>query len=814
MKSILHDLVSKLSSMFRKKETEGITENGLGGNSKSYTKVENASFLEAYFSTFFYSLFGFIQKTCASIYGLNKLSTSNRISVNALGVLTLLLFFCTNEMNAQIVTFDFAGIAGSETSVVSNTNNAGLTTSTITRGAGLSASGNADRLNATGWAVTSIANAVTDNDYMEFTITPNANYQFSVSSIVMQIQRSGSGLTAVALRNSLDGYAANLDAQKAIVDNTSTQTITFTFSQANSASAVTYRLYGYAESGTGSGGPGDGTGNDITVNGSVTSTIAAAISTSGTLASVDTTYGVASASPTSFDVSGVGMSEGILVTPPSEYEVSLNSGLGYATSITVGAAGTIASTQVFVRLTSTANVAGSPYSGNIVLSSTGATSVNVSTVSSTVSQKSLTISGITANNKLFDGNTDATLSGTASLVGVVNSDVVTLVGTPVATFASSAAATGIAVSVTGYTISGAGSGNYSLTQPSLTADITSSPTPVISSSLTASAVYGTVASTYTITASESPTSYNSTGLPAGLTVNTSTGEITGTPSAAPGNYNVTISATNGGGTGSVILVYTITAKNLTVTGAAVTNKTYNRTAAATITGSTLVGVFGADVVTISTTGTFASATVGTGISVTSTQILGGAAAGNYTLTQPTGLTGNITPLALTITTPVAANKQFDGTTTATITGTLAGVIAPDVVTVSLTGTFASSAIGTAIAVTSTSTLSGADAANYSLTQPAGLTANITEPTLYVNTFTGASACPTNGNVPTVATNATGAALTRSTITCSSTANVFNSTTLNIAASPSNTSYIEFSATASAGYQLNVNSLSFFRQAST
>ncbi|MBK8600781.1 MAG: hypothetical protein IPN80_09775 [Flavobacterium sp.] len=52
MKSILHDLVSKLSSMFRKKDTEVISENGLGGNSKSYAKVENASFLEAYFLLF------------------------------------------------------------------------------------------------------------------------------------------------------------------------------------------------------------------------------------------------------------------------------------------------------------------------------------------------------------------------------------------------------------------------------------------------------------------------------------------------------------------------------------------------------------------------------------------------------------------------------------------------------------------------------------------------------------------------------------------------------------------------------------------
>ena len=103
MKSILHDLVSKLSSMFRKKESEVITENGLGGNSKSYAKVENASFLEAYFSTFFYSLFGFIQKNCVSVLGLTKLSSQKLIKVNAFGILTLILFFGMNQSaNAQI----------------------------------------------------------------------------------------------------------------------------------------------------------------------------------------------------------------------------------------------------------------------------------------------------------------------------------------------------------------------------------------------------------------------------------------------------------------------------------------------------------------------------------------------------------------------------------------------------------------------------------------------------------------------------------------------------------------------------------------
>ena len=85
--------------------------------------------------------------------------------------------------------------------------------------------------------------------------------------------------------------------------------------------------------------------------------------------------------------------------------------------------------------------------------------------------------------------------------------------------------------------------------------------------------------------------------------------------------------------------------------------------------------------------------------------------------------------------------------------------------------------------------------------------------IYVNQFTGASACPTNGNTPTMATNSTGTAVSRTTITCNNTANVFSSTTLNITSSISNTSYIEFSATANSGFILNLTSISFFRQGS-
>jgi hypothetical protein len=85
--------------------------------------------------------------------------------------------------------------------------------------------------------------------------------------------------------------------------------------------------------------------------------------------------------------------------------------------------------------------------------------------------------------------------------------------------------------------------------------------------------------------------------------------------------------------------------------------------------------------------------------------------------------------------------------------------------------------------------------------------------LTTNTFTGISACPTNGNVFSTVSNASVTLLSRNTIICSAAANVFNCTTLNNTASRNDNSYIEFTISANSGYKLNLTSLSFLRQAS-
>ncbi|MCX6930043.1 MAG: YDG domain-containing protein, partial [Verrucomicrobia bacterium] len=112
---------------------------------------------------------------------------------------------------------------------------------------------------------------------------------------------------------------------------------------------------------------------------------------------------------------------------------------------------------------------------NVTYRPTDAVNYNTasSTVSVTVNPKALTVTGIKANDKVYDGNTTATLNTTgATLVGKVLGDDVAL-NTAGATgaFTNPDVGTAKTVLVSGLTLSGADAGNYTLTQPTTTAKI-------------------------------------------------------------------------------------------------------------------------------------------------------------------------------------------------------------------------------------------------------------------------------------------------------------------------------------------------------
>jgi hypothetical protein len=112
------------------------------------------------------------------------------------------------------------------------------------------------------------------------------------------------------------------------------------------------------------------------------------------------------------------------------------------------------------------------------LSLTGADAVNYSlsqpTPSANINQASLSLLGISANNKTYDRNTSASINTSlASLSGVITGDSVSLSASNVyGFFADSGVGNAKNVSIYGLGISGADASNYSLIQPVSVANIT------------------------------------------------------------------------------------------------------------------------------------------------------------------------------------------------------------------------------------------------------------------------------------------------------------------------------------------------------
>jgi|GEM_PF-6749818 len=116
----------------------------------------------------------------------------------------------------------------------------------------------------------------------------------------------------------------------------------------------------------------------------------------------------------------------------------------------------------------------------------------------TIEKKPLTIFGGVASNKVYDGTIAATAMG-ATLSGVVNSDDVSLVMGS-ASFATKDTGTAKVVTVIGSTITGTGSGNYTLTELNgLTSNITAYPITVTADAKTIIQGDTDISLTYTAT---------------------------------------------------------------------------------------------------------------------------------------------------------------------------------------------------------------------------------------------------------------------------------------------------------------------------
>ncbi len=101
--------------------------------------------------------------------------------------------------------------------------------------------------------------------------------------------------------------------------------------------------------------------------------------------------------------------------------------------------------------------------------------VGSATATADITAKTLTLSGFSANNKVYDGTTTASIGNVGSLSGVVAGDTVT-VGNSGATFADKNVGSGKTVTLNGISLGGTNGGNYSIAASATdTADITPRP---------------------------------------------------------------------------------------------------------------------------------------------------------------------------------------------------------------------------------------------------------------------------------------------------------------------------------------------------
>jgi filamentous hemagglutinin family protein len=368
------------------------------------------------------------------------------------------------------------------------------------------------------------------------------------------------------------------------------------------------------------------------------------------------------------------------------------------------------------------------------------------TAAANITAKALTYS-TAASNKTYDGNTTATatLSG---LTGLVGTETVTASSTG-ATFNTKDVATANLVTVNSATLADGSNGglasNYSIAAGGTAA-----------ANVTAKALtYSTTASNKTYDGNTTASAgLNLIGLVNTETLGSTAGATFNTKDVATANLvtvnSATLSDGNNGGLASNYSVAAggtaaanITAKALTYSTAAA-NKTYDGSTTASATLSGLTGLVGAETVTASSTGaTFNTKDVATAnlVTVNGATLADGSNGGlasNYSIAAGGTAAANITAKALTYST-AAANKAYDGSTTATATlSGLTGLVGTETVTASAGATFNTKDVLTANLVTvNSATLAdgsnGGLASNYSIAAGGTAAANITAKALTYST---------------------------------------------------------------------------------
>ena len=349
----------------------------------------------------------------------------------------------------------------------------------------------------------------------------------------------------------------------------------------------------------------------------------------------------------------------------------------------------------------------------------------------------VTVTGLVAADKIYDGGTNTTLNfSSATLVGVSSGDtanVFLVTNTYSASFADKNVGPGKTVTIANLALGGTAAGNYTLIQPVLSASITLRDLGISASAndKTYDGNSNAVVNVNLINAVADDdliafydtASFSDKNVGTGKTVTVYDLFVLGTDSD---NYNLT--------NATAVTTASIGARTLHV-GAVGQNKPYDGTtnATATLVDNHLSG----DVVTESyASAFFTDPSVGNSktINVSGIAISGGKDGGNYSLGNTTSTArGNITARTLTVTAS-GQNKSYDGTVNASVSLSDNHISGDDITVDYTTASFADKNAGTNKTVTVSGLfITGGAAGSYTLTNTSvTTTANISSGSLTVS----------------------------------------------------------------------------------
>ncbi|MGB4191196.1 MAG: YDG domain-containing protein [Rickettsiales bacterium] len=257
----------------------------------------------------------------------------------------------------------------------------------------------------------------------------------------------------------------------------------------------------------------------------------------------------------------------------------------------------------------------------------------------------LSLSGLAAANKVYDGTASATLTGTAAVAGASVS------GTPVGTFADKNVGSGKSVTLSDLSIYVSAPGSYTYNSlSSFSADVIAATLSVGGLSASSKTYDTTTDATILGTPTASPLAgdiVNVEGIASGAFANKNVGsnkEVTLSGLSLSGddanNYNIALPS----------LTADVTAVTLSVGGLSASSKTYDATTDATILGTPTASPLAGDIVNVEgiASGAFANKNVGSNKNITLSGLsLGGDDSSNYNIDLPS-LSADITPAPLKV----------------------------------------------------------------------------------------------------------------------------------------------------------------------